>query len=160
MAALLAVVFVVGLATAPALRAFEASGAPVRVAVAAALVSAAGLFMGAALPLGLRTATTSAPGLVPWLWGVNGATSVFGSVLAAAIALAFGISASYWGGVACYAVAAVALALTGMRGTGPEPLPGKTDLARPAALAPAHAFASTKAAPECAAAPSEPAIAR
>ena len=49
------------------------------------------------------------PKLKCW-WGINGATSVFGSVLAAVIALAYGISASYWTGVACYAVAVAALA--------------------------------------------------
>jgi hypothetical protein len=114
MAALLAAVVVVGLATGPALRAFAASPTPVRVVVAAVLVALAGLFMGTALPLGLRRATAAEPGLVPWLWGVNGATSVFGSVLAAAVALAYGISASYWSGVACYGVAALALALAGM----------------------------------------------
>src|SRR5262249_34548835 len=106
---LLAAVVLVGLATGPALKLFEASGAAVRVAVAAGLVGVAGLFMGMALPTGMRVATATAPRLIPWLWGVNGATSVFGSVLAAAVALAFGISTSYWAGLACYAVAAVAL---------------------------------------------------
>jgi hypothetical protein len=110
MVGLLAAVIVVGLVTGPALRLFEGSGAPVRVAVAAALVAVAGLFMGTALPLGMRFAADRAQGLVPWLWGVNGATSVFGSVLAAAVALAYGISTSYWAGVVSYAVAALALA--------------------------------------------------
>jgi hypothetical protein len=106
---LLAAVTVVGLASGPAMRMFEASGTPVRVAVVATLVALAGLFMGTALPLGMRSVAASAPGLIPWLWGVNGATSVLGSVLAAAVALAYGISASYWTGVACYALAVAAL---------------------------------------------------
>jgi hypothetical protein len=96
LASLLAAVTLVGLVTGPALRLFAASGTEVRVAVAAALVGAAGLFMGMAMPAGLRIATGSAPRLIPWLWGINGATSVFGSVLSAAIALAYGISTSYW----------------------------------------------------------------
>jgi hypothetical protein len=107
--ALLAAVTVVGLASGPAMRMFEASGTPVRVAVVAVLVAFTGLFMGTALPLGMRAVADSAPGLIPWLWGVNGATSVFGSVLAAAVALAYGISASYWTGVFCYALAAAAI---------------------------------------------------
>jgi hypothetical protein len=111
LAALLAAVTIVGLATRPALQVFESSPTAVRVAVAAGLVAAAGFFMGIALPTGMRVATDSAPGLIPWLWGVNGATSVFGSVLAAAVALAYGISASYWAGVVCYALAVAALAL-------------------------------------------------
>ena len=111
LAGLLVAVTAVGLAVGPTTRWFEPSPAPVRVAVAAALVGAAGLFMGAALPIGMRAAAGSAPTLTPWLWGVNGATSVFGSVLAAAVALAYGISASYWAGAACYALATVALAV-------------------------------------------------
>src|ERR1700736_4955394 len=54
MVGLLAAVIMVGLVTGPALRLFGGSGAHVRVAVAAALVAVAGLFMGTALPLGLR----------------------------------------------------------------------------------------------------------
>jgi hypothetical protein len=115
LAGLLAAVTLVGLVTGPALRLFAASGTEVRVAVAAALVGAAGLFMGMAMPTGLRVATGAAPRLIPWLWGINGATSVFGSVLAAAIALAYGISTSYWFGVGCYAVAVAALVLQGRR---------------------------------------------
>jgi hypothetical protein len=113
---LLAAVTLVGLGTVPALKLFEASGTAVRVAVAAGLVGVAGLFMGMALPTGMRVAMEAAPRLIPWLWGVNGATSVFGSVLAAAVALAFGISASYWAGAACYVVAATALVLHARRG--------------------------------------------
>jgi hypothetical protein len=111
LAGLLGAVTVVGLVTVPALRMFESSGASVRVAVAAALVAFAGFFMGMALPMGMRVAASSAPALIPWLWGINGATSVFGSVLAAAVALASGISVSYWAGVGCYALAVAALAL-------------------------------------------------
>jgi hypothetical protein len=115
LAGLLAAVTLVGFVTGPALRLFEASGTAVRVAVAAGLVGTAGFFMGMALPTGLRVATGAAPSLIPWLWGTNGATSVFGSVLAAAIALAYGISTSYWFGVGCYAVAIAALVLQGRR---------------------------------------------
>src|SRR5262249_52271384 len=82
-----------------------------RIVVAASLVGSAGVFMGMALPTGIRVAASSASGLLPWLWGINGATSVLGSVLAAAIALAYGISTSYWVGVMCYAWAVAALAL-------------------------------------------------
>src|SRR5260370_37209900 len=46
--ALLATVALVGLATGPALRLFEASGTPVRLAVAASPVGAAGLLLGLA----------------------------------------------------------------------------------------------------------------
>jgi hypothetical protein len=49
------------------------------------------------------------PSLAPWLWGINGAASVCASVLAVVIALAAGISAAFWMGAACYAVALVSL---------------------------------------------------
>jgi hypothetical protein len=128
LAGLLAAVTLVGFVTGPALRLFEASGTGVRVAVAAGLVGTVGLFMGMALPTGLRVATGAAPRLIPWLWGTNGATSVFGSVLAAVIALAYGISASYWCGAMCYAVAVAALVLQGGRERNDEgPLPGTAE---------------------------------
>ena len=47
--------------------------------------------------------------LTPWLWGINGATSVFASVLAVVIALAAGISATFWTGAACYVLALASL---------------------------------------------------
>jgi hypothetical protein len=50
---------------------------------------------------------------MPWLWGINGATSVLASVLAVVIAMAVSISASFWTGVACYAVAFLAFLRAG-----------------------------------------------
>jgi hypothetical protein len=115
MIGLLAAVILVGTATVPILRMFESSGTWQRLLVAAGLVGSVGVFMGTALPTGMRVASSSAADLIPWLWGINGATSVLGSVLAAAIALAYGISSSYWVGVACYACAAAALAMNRRR---------------------------------------------
>ena len=55
--------------------------------------------------MGMRLAMASRRELGPWLWGVNGAMSVLASVLAVVIAMALGISASFWTGVASYVVA-------------------------------------------------------
>jgi hypothetical protein len=63
-----------------------------------------GFFMGLPFPLGLRAAEPN-PSLVPWLWGINGAASVLCAVLAMVVALGAGISASFWSGVLCYAIA-------------------------------------------------------
>jgi hypothetical protein len=52
--------------------------------------------------------------LTPWLWGVNGATSVCASVISAIIALVAGISAAYWTGVCCYFIAVVAISVARM----------------------------------------------
>jgi predicted membrane-bound spermidine synthase len=109
--ALVAVLAVFGTVTPLAIRAFEAATTAARIAVAIALLFPIGFLMGMAFPLGMRTATSRAPSLAPWLWGINGATSVCASVVAVAIALHWGIAASFWTGVACYGTATVALAV-------------------------------------------------
>ena len=58
--------------------------------------------MGMAFPLGRRQASTHAHALTPWLFGINGTTSVCAAVLAAAISLVLGISVTYWTGVLAY----------------------------------------------------------
>jgi len=91
----------------------QAEPTPVRIAVALALIAPAGLLMGSAFPLGVRAAQARA-GLLPWLWGLNGAASVLASVIAVPVALEFGIVANLWIGAACYLAAAAAVA-TGVR---------------------------------------------
>jgi hypothetical protein len=46
-----------------------------------------GFVMGMPFPLGMRWAGTHQPGVVPWLWGINGVMSVMGSALAIALAI-------------------------------------------------------------------------
>jgi hypothetical protein len=106
----IAILIAFGLLTPAIAHRFEASSTPVRIALAIAILSPAGFFMGMAFPLGMRLALQRAPRLAPWLWGVNGATSVCASVLAVAIAIGAGISAAFWAGTACYAVAVATLA--------------------------------------------------
>ena len=67
------------------------------------------------IPTGDHVEKASRPQLAPWLWGVNGATSVVASVLAVVIAMAFGISASFWSGVLCYLAAIAAFAFATLR---------------------------------------------
>ena len=55
------------------------------------------------------------PALAPWLWGVNGATSVCASVLAVAIALSSSISGAFWAGWVAYAVALAGFVLAARR---------------------------------------------
>ena len=111
LAALTGVVALVGLAAAPVMGAFQSAQTPLRIGLSAALLAAMGLFMGMAFPLGMRLATSVRPQLAPWLWGVNGAMSVFASVLAVVIAMASGISSAFWTGVGGYLIAAAAFAL-------------------------------------------------
>jgi predicted membrane-bound spermidine synthase len=107
--ALLAILVVFGAATPLVIRAFAAATTPMRIAVAIGLLFPIGFLMGMAFPLGMRAATGRAPALTPWLWGINGATSVCASVVAVAIALHWGIAASFWTGVVCYVMATVSL---------------------------------------------------
>jgi hypothetical protein len=56
-------------------------------------------------PIGIKAAAGRADALTPWLWGINGAASVTCTVVATVVALTWGISASFWTGVACYVAA-------------------------------------------------------
>jgi len=87
---------------------FQASATPLRLLVAAAILFPPGFLMGMAFPLGMKLASIKSPSITPALWAVNGAGSVFASVLAITIALAAGISTSFWTGFTCYAVGAFA----------------------------------------------------
>lgn len=108
--ALLVVLALFGVATPWVVQAFAGSTTPVRIAMAVLILAPPGFLMGMAFPLGMTLAARHSPDLMPWLWGVNGAMSVLASVLAIAVALTWSISAAFWAGCACYAVAAVAFA--------------------------------------------------
>lgn len=107
---LLGTLILTGVLTLPAMNAFRAATTPERIIVALALLFPQGFVIGLAFPLGLKLASRHSIHLTPWLWGVNGATSVCGSVLAVAISLAAGISSSFWAGWGFYGLAFVAFA--------------------------------------------------
>jgi hypothetical protein len=102
LAALAGLVLLVGLAAAPMLFRLDALPTPGRIAVACGLLLPMGLAMGAGFPLGMRAASHHAGGLTPWLFGMNGATSICGSVLGVVISVCLGITAALLVGVACY----------------------------------------------------------
>jgi spermidine synthase len=102
---LLVAMFVFGVLTPYATSAFASSVNAVRIAVAAGILFPLGFFMGMAFPLGLKLASSQIDELTPAFWGVNGATSICGSVLAAAIAMNAGIASTFWSGFVCYAFA-------------------------------------------------------
>jgi hypothetical protein len=117
-AALLVALLVFGWLTPRVTALLPAGGTPVRVAASVLLLWPIGFLMGMPFPLGVRAAAGAGRGdLTPWLWAVNGATSVFASVLAIAVALSWGISTSFWLGVASYGVAGIGWCwATGRRG--------------------------------------------
>jgi len=108
---LTALLVLAGFVTVPLVTIFADAETSVRIAVSAVLLGVMGVFMGIAFPLGMRLAVALRRELAPWLWGVNGATSVLASVLAVVIAMAVGISASFWAGVASYVVALASFAI-------------------------------------------------
>ena len=107
----LIVLVIFGLITNYAALFFRGSTTPVRIIVAVAMLFPIGIFMGMAFPIGIKLASGRGRALTPWLWGINGATSVCASVAAVAIALSTSISATYWAGALCYAMALVAFVI-------------------------------------------------
>jgi hypothetical protein len=114
LALLVLVLVVFGLVTPFAVHYVEAQTTLVRATVAAAILFIPGLLMGQAFPIGMKLAA-GRDHLTPWLWGINGAMSVCASVIAVGIALTWSISAAFWIGCVCYAVALVAVRAEGVR---------------------------------------------
>jgi len=106
---------------------FQGSTTLVRISIAVGILFCLGMFMGMAFPLGLKVASLRSSALTPWLWGINGATSVCGSVLAVVISLNWGIAAAFWTGFFCYAFAF--LCFVGSRREQPKSLPEPVPLA-------------------------------
>jgi MFS family permease len=77
-----------------------------RALVSAAAIAPLGIMMGMPFPLGVRLVSYDHPRGVGWMYAVNSAASVFGSVAAMLIALHWGFSAAVAAGLALYVVAA------------------------------------------------------
>jgi hypothetical protein len=107
--ALIVVLCTFGIFAQRALVAFQDAVTPVRIAVGVGILFPLGFSMGMAFPLGMKVAAEREPELTPWLWGINGATSVCASVLAVIISLYAGISAAFWTGTACYTISCLVL---------------------------------------------------
>jgi MFS-type transporter involved in bile tolerance (Atg22 family) len=88
-------------------------GAPylIRLAAGFALCAGLGAVMGVPFPAGVTAATRWRPDSVPFLWGVNGVTSVVGSVLAAILGKTIGSSRVVLLGGVIYLMAALWVAL-------------------------------------------------
>jgi len=79
-----------------------------RVLAVVLFVMPVGFVLGAFLPLGIAAAKERFGVLVPWAWGLNGAASVLGSVLAVTLAMNVGFVLTMIVGLACYGLALVA----------------------------------------------------
>jgi hypothetical protein len=52
--------------------------------------------------LGIKVLSLHAPEIIPWAWGVNGAASVLGSVMAVAVSMNMGYTITQVSAVAAY----------------------------------------------------------
>lgn len=76
-------------------------GVEARIVCSVLMVAPVGFFMGMMFPIGMAHVRNYRM-LQPSLWAINGSSSVFASVLGVAVSMAYGISVTYWCGVACY----------------------------------------------------------
>lgn len=76
-----------------------------RALLTALMIAPLGLALGAPFPAGLSVVSERAGMRIPWLWAVNSATSVLGSVLATLVSIHLGISVTLWCGIGLYAAA-------------------------------------------------------
>ena len=81
---------------------FRSASMNLRIAVSVMAVSAMGFMMGMAFPLAIKRAERRSAAVIPWLWAINGSTSVMASVFAMVLSLSYGISTSFWVGVVSY----------------------------------------------------------
>jgi hypothetical protein len=113
--AILALMVVVGLHLALLPRLLDATQhrtLAVRIGVSVAAIFPAGFFLGQPFPLGIRRAGSQNQEVIPWLWAVNGAASVVGSVLATIVALQAGFQVVSLAGLLCYGAALAVTALS------------------------------------------------
>lgn len=82
---------------------------PIKIGISVILLAPLSVLMGMPLPLGIKVIRPSAADLIPWAWGVNGAMSVLGSVLAVSLAINMGYNALLVFGVGVYIVASLSL---------------------------------------------------
>jgi len=78
---------------------------PVRALITVVLVAPTGIVMGVMIPSIVRILAAANSPLVPWGWGVNGATSVIGTVIATVIAIYGGFTATFLVGAVGYLLA-------------------------------------------------------
>ena len=73
------------------------------------LLAPFGLTLGFCFPLGMKLANVKFESLTPWLWGINGAASVLGSIVSIIIAMLMGLNATFWSALLTYSIAAFAV---------------------------------------------------
>lgn len=88
-------------------------GMPVvlRLGITLLLIMPLGILLGLALPMGIRLLDQDSPAMIPWMWAINGATSVMGSIIAWGLSLNFGYNATMLTAVFVYGCAFLVIVL-------------------------------------------------
>lgn len=102
---LIALVFIYILALPPIFYGLVHLAREIRIVIAVVLMAPLAILMGMPMPVGIRLLARNAPEIIPWAWGVNGATSVMGSVGALVIAILTGFNQALVVGAGLYLVA-------------------------------------------------------
>ncbi|HEY3251321.1 MAG TPA: hypothetical protein VGK25_09410 [Ignavibacteria bacterium] len=103
--ALLCLIVIFGLITNSIIYATNSYLTALRILISVAMLIPLGLFMGIAFPLGMKLVRTELESIKPWLWGINGVTSVYATIVTVVISMSYGISSSYWMGFLFYVLA-------------------------------------------------------
>ena len=81
----------------------------VRIGIAIGVIVPFGMVLGIPMPAGIRLLRQRAPQMVTWAWGMNGALSVVGGILAIFIAMNWGFQVTMFASAAAYLVGLAAL---------------------------------------------------
>jgi hypothetical protein len=77
-------------------------GLPARSAIVVGLLAPVSIVLGFFFPIGMRSVAAVSPLATAWMWGINGACSVLGSIAAVAISIFVGIHANLIAAVLLY----------------------------------------------------------
>jgi hypothetical protein len=92
----------------PIVNALLGLGLGAKICIAILAIAPAAFCLGVPFPTGLSALASARPGLVPWAWGVNGALSVAGTVLARLVSISAGYTLVLAAAAVLYALAAAA----------------------------------------------------
>jgi hypothetical protein len=83
---------------------------PLRLLLTIVILAIPGFLLGMPFPAGVRHAGQEDPALIPWLWAINGITSVIGSALAVTVSIHVGFSLTLVVAAGIYGFAGIFLA--------------------------------------------------
>ena len=81
----------------------------VKIVLTLALIAPLSFCMGMPFPLGLARVARQMPDMIPWVWGINGCTSVLSAILATILAIHYGFTVVIGLALVLYGLAAAAM---------------------------------------------------